>query len=84
MVCLTHLFSVSPYPLVFTVRTFGTEGRAGSEASEVPGSDEVFEIIVFRAADISEIFMIEAPTAVNVDPAIVNVSHSLRFFNISS
>jgi len=55
------------------VRSFGTEGRRNGE-KEVPPSNEIFEFITFRASDIKDLQVQEAPQAsVPNDPAIISV-----------
>lgn len=65
-----------------TVRSFGTEGRKGTPEEEIPASDQVFDFIVFRGADIKDLQVLEAasqqqapkpaPSMPN-DPAILGV-----------
>ncbi|KAL1921935.1 uncharacterized protein VTP21DRAFT_10577 [Calcarisporiella thermophila] len=63
------------------VRSFGTEGRKGNPAEEIPPSDNVFEYIVFRGADVKDLQVFESPAApqpqqpqVPNDPAIVGTT----------
>eukprot|EP00179_Madagascaria_erythrocladioides_P020479 CAMPEP_0198342848 /NCGR_PEP_ID=MMETSP1450-20131203/55762_1 /TAXON_ID=753684 ORGANISM="Madagascaria erythrocladiodes, Strain CCMP3234" /NCGR_SAMPLE_ID=MMETSP1450 /ASSEMBLY_ACC=CAM_ASM_001115 /LENGTH=72 /DNA_ID=CAMNT_0044047971 /DNA_START=46 /DNA_END=260 /DNA_ORIENTATION=+ len=56
------------------VRHFGTEGRRGDE--EIPPSMHIFEFIVFRAADIKHLEVLEnvpPPVPPMHDPAIVSM-----------
>lgn len=60
------------------VTSYGTEGRAGNPANEQPGSDQIYEYIVFRGSDVKELSMVEAPKenqppAMPNDPAIMGV-----------
>lgn len=63
------------------VRSYGTEGRRGNPAEEIPGSDQVYEYIVFRGSDVKELSIMEqskenkAPSMPN-DPAILGVSRT--------
>lgn len=62
------------------VRSYGTEGRKGNPAAEVPASDNIFEYIIFRGSDVKDL-RVEAPGATREqlpaprlqDPAIVSV-----------
>lgn len=64
-----------------SVTSHGTEGRKGNPAEEVPGSDQIYEYIVFRGSDVKDLTIIEqasqkenqAPQVPN-DPAILGVS----------
>jgi small nuclear ribonucleoprotein (snRNP)-like protein len=60
------------------VTSYGTEGRAGNPSQEQPGSDQIYEYIVFRGSDVKELSMVEAPKenqppAMPNDPAIMGV-----------
>ena len=59
------------------------EGRRGDPSQEQPGSDQIYEYIVFRGSDVKELSMVEAPKenqppAMPNDPAIMGVSE--QFF----
>jgi protein LSM14 len=63
------------------VRSFGTEGRKGDAALEIPASENVFEYIVFRGSDVKDLRVESSNTAPAQasptkpqDPAIVEVS----------
>lgn len=69
---LTH--SVSSYS---AVRSFGTEDRPCDHP--VAQRDEMYDYIVFRASDIKDLMVCEAPkapqsTSIAQDPAILQVS----------
>lgn len=62
--------------------SFGSEGRRGNPATEVPASTSVYEYIVFRGSDVKDISIAsedqkepqpEAPRVPD-DPAILGVS----------
>lgn len=58
------------------VRCFGSEGRKGNPAEELPSSNTIYEYVVFRAADITNLKVCEPPKPLSTvpnDPAIVNV-----------
>ena len=64
------------------VSSFGTEGRKGDPAEEIPHSDNIYEYIVFRGSDVKDLRVDDAPVArenipppqVPNDPAILGVS----------
>ena len=64
--------------------SFGSEGRRGNPADEVPPSTSVYEYIVFRGSDVKDISIAgedqkdpapQEPPRVPDDPAILGVSH---------
>lgn len=67
------------------VRSYGTEGRLavkGRPADELPANDKVFDVVVFRASDVLDLKIEEAPPTTPqppppppqlTDPAILNV-----------
>ncbi|KAJ3102293.1 hypothetical protein HDU97_000650 [Phlyctochytrium planicorne] len=58
-----------------SVRSYGTEGRLGDPAQEMPPSDRVFEYIVFRGGDIKDLKVLSLPPQggpVPNDPAILS------------
>lgn len=61
------------------VRSYGTEGRRGNPAEEVPASETIYEYIVFKGSDVKDLTILEAPKEnkppqVPNDPAILGVS----------
>lgn len=66
-------------PLLYVVRSFGTEGRRGNPAEELPPSDEIYPYVVFRGADVKDLHVMTAPAKaagppkVPNDPAVVGV-----------
>ena len=64
------------------VSSYGTEGRKGNPAEEIPGSDQIYEYIVFRGSDVKELNIVappaekenKAPPQMPNDPAILGVS----------
>lgn len=63
------------------VTSYGTEGRKGNDAEEIPGSDNVYEYIVFRGSDVKDLNIVNGPgekenqpPKMPDDPAILNVS----------
>jgi protein LSM14 len=63
------------------VRSYGTEGRRGNPAEEIPPSDNIFEYIVFRGSDVKDLHVCEAPAQqqslppqVPNDPAILGTT----------
>lgn len=73
------------------VVSFGTEGRRGNPAEEIPPSASVYEYIVFRGSDVKDISVAEEkkenaqpePPRVPDDPAILGVSSTGPFFDTS-
>ena len=68
------------------VSSFGTEGRKGNPSEEIPGSDQVYEYIVFRGSDVKELTIVAPPgqregennrPKVPDDPAILGVRMSV-------
>lgn len=62
------------YLCIFSVRSFGTEGRPTDRPA--PPRDEIYEYIIFRGSDIKDITVCEPPKlhhSLPQDPAIVQV-----------
>lgn len=70
------------------VVSFGTEGRRGNPAEDIPPSASVYEYIVFRGSDVKDISVAEEkkenaqpePPQVLDDPAILGVSAYCFFY----
>lgn len=72
------------------VVSFGSEGRRGNPAEEVPPSTSVYEYIVFRGSDVKDISIAtddqkdpapQEPPRVPDDPAILGVSDHNSFLH---
>ena len=73
------------------VTSHGTEGRKGKEDEEIPGSDIVYEYIVFRGSDVKTLDIVSGPGVkenqtpkVPDDPAILGVSEQNTLFLVCS
>lgn len=73
------------------VASFGTEGRRGNPAEEIPPSASVYEYIVFRGSDVKDISVAEEkdtappePPQVPDDPAILGVSQCFVSISVDS
>lgn len=73
------------------MQSFGTEGRRKNPAEEVPPSSTVYEYIVFRGSDVSDISIADEETKENTqpepprvpdDPAILGVSCRCPFCSL--
>ncbi|KAJ3185653.1 hypothetical protein HDU87_000277 [Geranomyces variabilis] len=58
------------------VQSWGTEGRRGNPAEELPPNDETFPYVVFRGADVKDLHVMTAPEVppaprVPNDPAVI-------------
>ncbi|CAG8462295.1 5147_t:CDS:2 [Paraglomus occultum] len=69
------------YCVQASLRSYGTEGRKGNPAEEIPPSDNVFGYIVFRGSDVKDLHVCEAPAPppslppqVPNDPAILGTT----------
>ena len=63
------------------VQCHGTEGRKGNPAEEIPGSDVVYDGIVFRGSDVKDLTILappkeNRPPQMPNDPAILGVRKS--------
>ncbi len=55
-----------------SVRSYGSEGRRGNGPDEVPASSQVYEHIIFKAAELKDFYVIKDVEKEFKDPAIVS------------
>ncbi len=60
------------------VRSYGSEGRRGGGPDEVPASSQVYEHIIFRAAELKDFYVIKEAEKEFKDPAIVSTEEKKR------
>ncbi len=60
---------------IFKVRSFGSEGRK-KDGEQIPASNEIYDVIIFRGSDIKDLTVCEAPQKLPNDPAIITVGPS--------
>ena len=94
--CLTYpsyvgtLHEINPEASTIALQnvvSYGTEGRRGNPAEELPPSSSVYEYIVFRGSDVKDISVAEdkkenaqpEPPQMPDDPAILGVSTVRRY-----
>lgn len=58
-----HLNESSTYNPLKIVRSYGTEGRIGDPKKELPPSPQVFNLIMFKGADIKDLSVLDAAAA---------------------
>lgn len=54
------------------VKSYGSEGRRGGGRDEVPAAPDVYEHIIFRAAELKDFYVIKSPEKDFQDPAILS------------
>jgi len=54
------------------VKSYGSEGRRGGGSDEVPGTGQIYEHIIFRAAELKDFYVIKGPEKDFKDPAILS------------
>ena len=54
------------------VKTYGSEGRRGGGPDELPASNQMYERVVFRAAELKDFYVIKGPEKDFKDPAILS------------
>jgi len=60
------------------VKSYGSEGRRGGGTDEVPPSQEVYQHIIFRAAELKDFYVIKSPEKEFQDPAIISTEAKQR------
>ncbi|KAF9930936.1 hypothetical protein FBU30_011045 [Linnemannia zychae] len=58
---LHHLNPTDSTVALEQVKSYGTEGRRGNPAEEIPPNDNIFEFIVFRGSDVKDLHVCEPP-----------------------
>lgn len=73
------------------VKSWGTEGRKGNPAEEIPPNDQIYEYIVFRGNDVKDLTIVQRPNEpappqaqMPNDPAILGVSCNLSAIQLLS
>jgi protein LSM14 len=54
------------------VRSYGSESRRGGGSDEVPASNQVYEKVSFKAAELKDFYIIKGPESEFKDPAIIS------------
>jgi hypothetical protein len=60
--------------LLKNVKSYGSEGRRGKGATEIPPSTQVYEHIIFKASELKDFYVVKSPTEEFQDPAIVSTT----------
>lgn len=58
------------------VKSMGSEGRRAGAGTEVPGSEKIYESIIFRANELQDFYVMATPDKEFSDPAIVSMKNS--------
>ncbi|KAF9192664.1 hypothetical protein BGZ51_005053 [Haplosporangium sp. Z 767] len=85
---LHHLNPTDSTVALEQVKSYGTEGRRGNPAEEIPPNDNIFEYIVFRGSDVKDLHVCEPPAPqppvrpqVPDDPAILGTTAPPNYYN---
>ncbi|KAF9913899.1 hypothetical protein BX616_009364 [Lobosporangium transversale] len=85
---LHHLNPTDSTVALEQVKSYGTEGRRGNPAEEVPPNDNIFDYIVFRGSDVKDLHVCEPPAPqppvrpqVPDDPAILGTTAPPNYYN---
>ncbi|GJJ70323.1 protein LSM14 [Entomortierella parvispora] len=85
---LHHLNPTDSTVALEQVKSYGTEGRRGNPAEEIPPNDNIFEYIVFRGSDVKDLHVCEPPAPqpparpqVPDDPAILGTTAPPSYYN---
>ncbi|KAG0246522.1 hypothetical protein BGX31_001393 [Mortierella sp. GBA43] len=85
---LHHLNPTDSTVALEQVKSYGTEGRRGNPAEEIPPNDNIFEYIVFRGSDVKDLHVCEPPAPqppvrpqVPDDPAILGTTAPPNYYH---
>ena len=69
---LVAINSIDQTLVLQNVRSYGSEGRRGNGPEEIPASNQIYEKVSFKAAELKDFYVIKGPEKDFKDPAIIS------------